>query len=264
MLEENVTKRFGLVLMITTQMVISGWGQVEVKGVVSRNVTLRFVLNDSVTTKSHFAVYTTGSQKMAECFPRKGCFPGKPGFDLYVGNFSVLCRITNVTQGHAGIYWVTLFTERGRTRRSPSVHLVVREEDGHDTNSHKQENSTTTKSVLQERPGPFLGPIIAVIVVSLVVLLAATLACFLWHRIQARDRSAEGNSQPSPQVPPAVPETTFVYSVLDFPMRQATPDKDEPKRTNYCSIRYHLNQINSYKPVTPETCDISEKQIWVK
>ncbi|XP_054646917.1 uncharacterized protein LOC129189333 isoform X2 [Dunckerocampus dactyliophorus] len=215
MVEEIVTKRLGLVLMITTHMVISGPGQAEVTGIVSHNVTLQFTFNDAITAKSHFAVYTTGPQKMAECSPRKG---------------------------HTGTYWATLFTEGGQTRPSPSVHLIVQEENSHDTNSHEQENSTTTKYQPRESSPLFFGPIFAVLVVSLVVLLAATLPCFFWRCVRARDCSAEENSQPATQVPPAVPEPTFVYSVMDFPMRQATHLKEKPIGTYYCSIRYHPNQ----------------------
>ncbi|XP_054646913.1 uncharacterized protein LOC129189333 isoform X1 [Dunckerocampus dactyliophorus] len=242
MVEEIVTKRLGLVLMITTHMVISGPGQAEVTGIVSHNVTLQFTFNDAITAKSHFAVYTTGPQKMAECSPRKGCSTGKRGFDLYFDNSSVLCQITNLTQGHTGTYWATLFTEGGQTRPSPSVHLIVQEENSHDTNSHEQENSTTTKYQPRESSPLFFGPIFAVLVVSLVVLLAATLPCFFWRCVRARDCSAEENSQPATQVPPAVPEPTFVYSVMDFPMRQATHLKEKPIGTYYCSIRYHPNQ----------------------
>nr|XP_061831966.1 uncharacterized protein LOC133616563 [Nerophis lumbriciformis] len=257
MVREIVTKPLEFVLMITMHMVVTGPGQAEVTGILGQNVTLQFRFNQTIITKrSHFAVYTTGPKKMAEWFPQKGC---STCFGLYLDNSSARYQITNLTHGHTGTYWATLFTKSGLARPSSSVHLLVLEEDSHDTISHVEENRGTTKHTPRTSHLPFSDPVIAIPVVSLVVLLAAVLPCLFWCCVRTRgtkvgaffraDVNADGNSQPSTQAPPAAPEPTFVYSVLDFPKRLPTPLKDKP--TEYCRVVVYPPSL----PTKKELCN---------
>ncbi|XP_061739370.1 uncharacterized protein LOC133540619 isoform X3 [Nerophis ophidion] len=132
MMREIVTKPLEFVLMITMHMAVTGQAdQAEVTGILGQNVTLQFRFNQTIITKtSHFAVYKTGPKKMAEWFPQKGC---STGFSIYLDNSSALYQITNLTHGHTGTYWATLFTKSGPARRSSSVRLLVLEENRPDT-----------------------------------------------------------------------------------------------------------------------------------
>ncbi|XP_061739369.1 uncharacterized protein LOC133540619 isoform X2 [Nerophis ophidion] len=237
MMREIVTKPLEFVLMITMHMAVTGQAdQAEVTGILGQNVTLQFRFNQTIITKtSHFAVYKTGPKKMAEWFPQKGC---STGFSIYLDNSSALYQITNLTHGHTGTYWATLFTKSGPARRSSSVRLLVLEENRPDTISHVEENRQTTKHTPRTSHLPFSGPVIAIFVVSLVVVFAAVFPCLFWCCVRTRgtkdgaifraDVNADGNSQPSTQAPP---EPTFVYSLLDFPKRLPTPLKDKPTLT---------------------------------
>ncbi|XP_061883505.1 uncharacterized protein LOC133634871 [Entelurus aequoreus] len=248
-----------------------GPGQAEVTGILGQNVTLQFRFNQTIISKrSHFAVYTTGPKKMAEWLPQKGC---STCLGLYLDNSSAHYQITNLTHGHSGTYWATLFTKSGPARQSSSVHLLVLEENSHDTTcivfssvtcsfmavSRVEGNRRITKHTPGTSHLPFSGPVIAILVVSLVVLLAAVLPFLFWCCVRTRgtkvgaffrtDVNADGNSQPSTQAPPTAPEPTFVYSVLDFPKRLPTPLKDKP--TEYCSVVVYPPSI----PTKKELCN---------
>ncbi|XP_077573790.1 uncharacterized protein LOC144197088 isoform X2 [Stigmatopora nigra] len=143
--KEMLPKFFCFVLMVATHRVITGQSRVRVTGTLGKKVTLPFTFNNSVSNARHFALYQNYNKKAEYC-PSRDC-SNELGFDIYSENASVFGQITNLTQGHSGIYWATLFLEAGTTQMSGIVDLIIREEKNNDTGTKPQPDSSPIPEV---------------------------------------------------------------------------------------------------------------------
>ncbi|XP_057697818.1 uncharacterized protein LOC130919270 isoform X1 [Corythoichthys intestinalis] len=224
-----------IVLMISTHSVITGQSRAKITGILGDDITLQFTFNTSVSNSSHFAIYLEGNKKAEYC-PSKGC-SREHGFHIYSENSHVFCLITNLTQGHSGTYWATLFPEGTPTQRSSRVHLIIQEK-SNNTVSGAQENKNTTKN----QSSIFTTVIIAVIVVLLVVLLAGTLTWFFRCCVRAGGSKTQHNSPPVRQVASLeshdTSEGALAYSVVNISkIRTDTQVESRPDETQYARFK---------------------------
>ncbi|XP_057697820.1 uncharacterized protein LOC130919270 isoform X2 [Corythoichthys intestinalis] len=193
-----------IVLMISTHSVITGQSRAKITGILGDDITLQFTFNTSVSNSSHFAIYLEGNKKAEYC-PSKGC-SREHGFHIYSENSHVFCLITNLTQGHSGTYWATLFPEGTPTQRSSRVHLII------------QEKSNNT------------------------VLLAGTLTWFFRCCVRAGGSKTQHNSPPVRQVASLeshdTSEGALAYSVVNISkIRTDTQVESRPDETQYARFK---------------------------
>ncbi|XP_077464300.1 uncharacterized protein LOC144079419 [Stigmatopora argus] len=232
--KEMLPEFFCFVLIVATHRVITGQSRARVTGTLGKKVTLQFTFNTSVSNDSHFAMYQNYNKKAEYC-PLRGC-SNELGFDIYSENAFVFGQITNLTQGHSGIYSATLFLEDGRTQTSGTVDLILREEKSNDTVSSAPKNGNTT----QNQPSILTSVIFAVIGVLLVVLLAGTLTRFLCYD-WARGTKTQPDSPPIPEVASFeshdIAEGALAYSVVYISKsRHAVTQLDRTPEVQYAEI----------------------------
>ncbi|XP_077573789.1 uncharacterized protein LOC144197088 isoform X1 [Stigmatopora nigra] len=232
--KEMLPKFFCFVLMVATHRVITGQSRVRVTGTLGKKVTLPFTFNNSVSNARHFALYQNYNKKAEYC-PSRDC-SNELGFDIYSENASVFGQITNLTQGHSGIYWATLFLEAGTTQMSGIVDLIIREEKNNDTVPSTPKNGKTT----QNHPSILRSVMFAVIGVLLVVLLAGALTRFLCYD-RARGTKPQPDSSPIPEVASFeshdMAEGALAYSVVNISkIRHADTQLDRTPEVQYANI----------------------------
>ena len=96
----------------------------EITGILCNNITLKFILNDTITKSSHFAVYRSGL-KIAEC--SSNC-TAPDGCNVHRGKVSVFFNISNLKLNHSGTYYATLFLDTKLPKESNRVELRVQED----------------------------------------------------------------------------------------------------------------------------------------
>ncbi|XP_060934469.1 uncharacterized protein LOC133010835 [Limanda limanda] len=238
MVDNIVRKPIGLVLLAAAHMVFGGPSPAKFTGTLGSNFTFHFRFNDPIINQSsRFGVYITGEKKIAEHRGQKGNLGGGV-FDIYQ-NHSVLYRIEKLKQNDSGIYWASLFADKGLVTKSNKVQLSV--QDGN--RSVEVSPQPINKTITSGSPAPFSLYVVPVLVAP-VVLLAAALPLLIWCLVKTKEKQ----QQPPPNSNPTVQETvagsstgpppSLIYSVLDFAKRPPAALDTRPNDTEYAAVGY--------------------------
>ncbi|XP_037625113.1 uncharacterized protein LOC119488031 isoform X1 [Sebastes umbrosus] len=239
MVDNIVSKPFGLVLIVTAHLVFNGPTQAEVIGILGDRITFEFTFNKNVTQK--IAVYTNNT-KIAE-YKEGNIIPREGDFYVYPKDTSVFVHIINLKLNHSGIYSASFFTDTSVIESNNKVQLIVREENRSSTDLPV----TNDKPNNEDEGSPSISShIVTVLVVLPVVLLAAVLPLLIWCLLRTNDERQQPppqeNSNPTVQetieASNNVPASQLVYSVLDFPKRPQTVLDINPNDTEYAAVSY--------------------------